>query len=261
MPGAPCRRGIRVACPLRAEEGAQLAPRDPNRGDRVCPLARAAARARPGRRDRSRHRLRRQRYPPERHIDPDIRSSTRKLVERGGGGRVLSLVVRFYERHGWWPLWIRIDARGGPRLDHLVSTNSTQCFVWPRGRRHDRVEIRGDAHGDRFVCRMPARRVSPTKSIRWKVSTTVPDGSGSTRPSRSTTPRATEAGTRSPGAGRDPKSRNPSRIDAQGETLSARIDARSDALSARIDAQGEALSTRLDALVARLDVHIGRHAG
>lgn len=114
--------------------------------------------------------------PPNGHIDPDIQSTTRRLAEREGR-RVLSIVVRFYERHGWWPLWIRLDARGGPRVDHIVSTFGDQCYVWPKGRRHDGVEGRASAHGDRFVCRMPARTVSPTKSIRWKVRTKVPDGS------------------------------------------------------------------------------------
>jgi hypothetical protein len=117
--------------------------------------------------------------PPNGHIDPDIRSTTRKLVVRDDGGRVLSIVVRFYERHGWWPLWMRLDARGGPRVDHIVSTFGDQCYVWPKGHRHDGVEVRGNAHGFRFVCRMPARLVSPEKSIRWKVRTNVPDGSGS----------------------------------------------------------------------------------
>ncbi len=117
--------------------------------------------------------------PPNGHIDPDIRSTTRKLVDRDTGSRVLSIVVRFYERHGWWPLWMRLDARGGPRVDHIVSTFGDQCYVWPKGHRRDGLEVRGVAHGDRFVCRMPARLVSPTKSIRWKVRTKVPDGSGS----------------------------------------------------------------------------------
>ncbi len=114
--------------------------------------------------------------PPNGHIDPDIRSTTRKLAERDGR-RVLTIVVRFYERHAWWPMWVRVDARGGPRVDHIVSTFGDQCYVWPKGRRHDGVEVRASAHGDRLACRMPARTVSPTKSIRWKVRTKVPDGS------------------------------------------------------------------------------------
>ena len=115
--------------------------------------------------------------PPNGHIDPDIRSTTRKVVVRDEGGRVLSIVVWFYERHGGWPLWMRLDARGGPRVDHIVSTYG-ECHVWPKGHRRDKVEVRAKAHGARFVCRMPARLVSPTKSIRWKVRTKAPDGSG-----------------------------------------------------------------------------------
>jgi hypothetical protein len=114
--------------------------------------------------------------PPNGHIDPDIRSTTRRLAERDGS-RVLAIVVRFYERNAWWPLWIRLDARGGPRVDHIVSTISDQCYIWQKGHREERIEGRAAGHGDRFVCRMPARVVSPTKSIRWKVRTQAPDGS------------------------------------------------------------------------------------
>ena len=114
--------------------------------------------------------------PPNGHIDPDIRSTTRRLAERDGR-RVLAIVVRFYERQGWWPLWIRLDARGGPRVDHIVSTYGDQCYVWPKGRRREGVEGRASVKGDRFVCRLPAREVSPTRAIRWKVRTKVPDGS------------------------------------------------------------------------------------
>jgi hypothetical protein len=114
--------------------------------------------------------------PPNGHIDPDIRSTTRKLAVHDGR-RVLTIVIRFYERHAWWPMWIRIDARGGPRVDHIGSTFGDQCYVWTKDRRRDGVEVRGDAHGRRLTCRMPDRLVSPTKSIRWKLRTKVPDGS------------------------------------------------------------------------------------
>ncbi len=114
--------------------------------------------------------------PPNGHIDPDIRATTRKLAERDGR-RVLSIVVRFYESNAGWPLWIRLDARGGPVVDHIVSTFGDSCFVWAKGHRRDGVQARATAHGSRFVCRMPAHVVSPTKSIRWKVRTKVPDGS------------------------------------------------------------------------------------
>jgi hypothetical protein len=59
--------------------------------------------------------------PPNGHIDPDIRSTTRKLAEHDGR-RMLSIVVRFYESNAGWPLWIRLDARGGPVVDHIVNT-------------------------------------------------------------------------------------------------------------------------------------------
>ncbi|MBA3764687.1 MAG: hypothetical protein H0X05_04165 [Actinobacteria bacterium] len=107
-------------------------------------------------------------------FDADIRSTTRKLSTRDGG-RVLAIIVHFYEADGGWPLEVRLDANGGPRVDHVMRTFDEECFVWPKGRRDDGVQGRGSARGDRFVCRLPARRVSPTKSIRWKVRTSPPE--------------------------------------------------------------------------------------
>jgi len=113
--------------------------------------------------------------PPNGQWDPDIRSTTRKLVVRDDGGRVLSIAVRFYERDGRWPLEIRLDATGGARVDHLMRTFGEDCFVWPKGHRDDGVQGRASARGDRSVCRVPARAVAPTKSIRWKVRTSLPE--------------------------------------------------------------------------------------
>lgn len=107
--------------------------------------------------------------------DPDIRSTTRKLTV-DDGRRVLAIIVRFYEHHPRFALEIHLDARGGPPVDHLMSVQ-TECNVWRKGHRHDLVEGKSHLRGGRFVCRVPARAVSPTKSIRWKVRTKVPDGS------------------------------------------------------------------------------------
>ncbi len=107
--------------------------------------------------------------------DPDIRSTTRKLVVNDGR-RVLAIVVRFYEDHPRFALEVRLDARGGPRVDHIMSVQS-ECNVWRKGHRRDHTTGTSHLRGDRFVCRVPARVVSPTKSIRWKVRTKVPDGS------------------------------------------------------------------------------------
>jgi hypothetical protein len=60
--------------------------------------------------------------PPNGRFHPDIRSTTRKVVARDDGSRVLSIVVRFYERDALWPLEIRLDARGDARVDHMAST-------------------------------------------------------------------------------------------------------------------------------------------
>jgi len=108
--------------------------------------------------------------------DPDIRSTMRKLVVNDGR-RVITIVVRFYEEHPRFGLEIRLDALGGPRADHIMSVVS-ECNVWRKGHRRDHVTGRSHLRRGRFVCRVPARAVSPTKPIRWKVRTTVPDGSG-----------------------------------------------------------------------------------
>ena len=109
-------------------------------------------------------------------FNPDIRSTTRRLSEHGGR-RVLAIVVRFYERQGGWPLDVRLDATGGPRVDHLMRTFGEDCFVWSKGERAEAVQGRGAARGDRFVCRVPARVLRPSKSIRWKVETRPPEDS------------------------------------------------------------------------------------
>lgn len=109
-------------------------------------------------------------------FNPDIRSTTRRLSTQGGR-RVLAIVVRFYERQAGWPLDVRIDANGGPRVDHLMRTFGEECFVWAKGDRAQAVQGRGATRGDRFVCRVPARVVTPTKSIRWKVETRPPENS------------------------------------------------------------------------------------
>ena len=108
-------------------------------------------------------------------FNPDIRSTTRRLSTQGGR-RVLAIVVRFYERQAGWPLDVRIDANGGPPVDHLMRTFGEECYVWPKGDRTEAVQGRAATRGDRFVCRLPARLVTPTKSIRWKVETQPPEG-------------------------------------------------------------------------------------
>jgi hypothetical protein len=107
-------------------------------------------------------------------FEPDISSTTRRLAIHDGR-RVLAIGVRFYDPVAGWPLEILLDARGGPRVDHLMNTFGEECFVWRRGHRRDAMEGRAVARGRRFVCRVPARVVSPTKSIRWKVRTGPPE--------------------------------------------------------------------------------------
>jgi hypothetical protein len=89
---------------------------------------------------------------------------------------VLTIVVRFYEDHPRFALEIRLDALGGPLFDHVMSVQS-ECNVWTRSHRGDETEGGSHLRGGRFVCRVPARAVSPTKSIRRKVRTRAPDGS------------------------------------------------------------------------------------
>ena len=90
---------------------------------------------------------------------------------------MFAIVVRFYDRQGGWPLGVRIDASGGPRVDHVMRTFGEECFVWPKGERAEGVQGRGATRGDRFICRVPAQTVTPTNSIRWKVETLPPDDS------------------------------------------------------------------------------------
>src|SRR5512132_507822 len=50
-------------------------------------------------------------------------------------------------------------------------------------------------------------------------------------------------------------------IQGQGRDLTAAIQAQGDGLAAAIQAQGVELGSRIDALAARMDDHLGRHAG
>ena len=63
----------------------------------------------------------------------------------------------------------RVHATARPRLGRSAPREVPFGVRLDLGRRSLR--------GRRFVCRMPARLVSPTKSIRWKIRTKVPDGS------------------------------------------------------------------------------------
>ncbi|MGH2629763.1 MAG: hypothetical protein ACRDHI_04285 [Actinomycetota bacterium] len=106
--------------------------------------------------------------------EPDIASTTRKLSTHQGR-RVLAIIVRFYDRDAGWPLRVHLDATGGRRVDHVMNAFGEECFVWPKGDRNAGKSGRASARGDRFVCRVPARWVSPTKSISWKVCTRPPE--------------------------------------------------------------------------------------
>jgi len=107
---------------------------------------------------------------------PDIRSTTRRLAQ-DHGRRVLAIIVRFYDPDGGLPTSVRIDANGGPSVDHLMWIQVNGCAVWPKGRRSDSVVGRAAARGAREVCRVPGRAVAASKPIRWKVRTEPPDGS------------------------------------------------------------------------------------
>jgi len=110
---------------------------------------------------------------PREGRDPDIKSTMRKLAVNDRR-RVLTIAVRFYERHPRFDLHIRLDARGGPRVDHIMSWRS-ECAVWRKGHRRDFVKGRYHEVRGRFICRVPARAVHPSKPIRWKLRTVPPD--------------------------------------------------------------------------------------
>lgn len=110
---------------------------------------------------------------PREGRDPDIKSTMRKLAVNDGR-RVLTVAVRFYERRPRFGMRIRLDARGGLRVDHIMSWES-ECAVWRKGHRRDFVKGRYQKVNGRYICRVPARAVHPSKAIRWKLRTVPPD--------------------------------------------------------------------------------------
>ena len=106
--------------------------------------------------------------------DPDIRSTTRKVLVEDAGGRSLSLVVHIYRYFvGYWRIVVRLDSRGGPHADARMTLSDDGA-----GTARCRVRFRssGEAHrgnlrleSDRAVCHAPLRWVHPNKRIRWKL--------------------------------------------------------------------------------------------
>ena len=110
-------------------------------------------------------------------LDPDIRSTNRKVRTDEGGGRSLFVKVRTYEDLlGFWSIVVRLDTRGGPRTDARMRLFDTG--VGPLG-----CKVRllpggstraGHLHllpggADWTACRAPLRWVHPNKHIRWKL--------------------------------------------------------------------------------------------
>jgi hypothetical protein len=109
-------------------------------------------------------------------LDPDIRSTVRSVWTTEGGGRVLRVRVRAYDRLGiYWYVIAYLDSRGGPRADYVmrfrVDTDhrSKECNVNASG--HPGSPDRGwlRQRGDTATCRVPASLVHPTKRIRWRL--------------------------------------------------------------------------------------------
>jgi hypothetical protein len=85
--------------------------------------------------------------------------------------RVLAVLVRTY---GPWPgsgfnVTIRLDARGGHRVDAQLQMFSGQDVGCILQRPHGSTVAGFRLHGDRAVCRVPMQLLKPTKRIRWKV--------------------------------------------------------------------------------------------
>lgn len=109
---------------------------------------------------------------------PDIRSTTLR-VARVDERRILAVIVRSYGRWRGFHIHVRLDVRGGHRVDALMMLTSAAdeaCIVWLRGHRGDAVRGRFGLRGDRTVCRVPMRMLRPDKRVRWKVTAQAPDG-------------------------------------------------------------------------------------
>ena len=130
---------------------------------------------------------------PAAGTDPDLRSTTRRVLT-GDGRRVLIVSVRAYEEFDVaWNITTRLDSKDGPQRDFVMyiydaDQSGRGCRFYPAGQPGDFIRVRFTQIASRVACRVRLGLVDPTKRIRWKLSSITeweggrddraPDGGG-----------------------------------------------------------------------------------
>ena len=130
---------------------------------------------------------------PTAGTDPDLRSTTRRVVT-ADQRRVLIVSVRAYEDFDVaWNITTRLDSKDGPKRDFVMyiydaDQSGRGCRFYPAGRSGDFIRVRFTQIANRVTCRVRLGLVEPTKRIRWKLSSITewqggrddhaPDGAG-----------------------------------------------------------------------------------
>jgi hypothetical protein len=111
-------------------------------------------------------------------LDPDIRSTVRRVWITEGSRRALSIKFRAYERLGnYWDVMALLDSKGGLRADYVMDLynydqSGRGCAVWPQGHPHQSIQGEFRQRGHTARCKAPARLVLPSKRIRWRLRST-----------------------------------------------------------------------------------------
>jgi hypothetical protein len=104
--------------------------------------------------------------------DPDIRSTTRQIFDRGGVRYLMVDLAAYETLSDWWRVDVALDSRGGPAADYRMSfanfdTGGTECKIW-KIHHHDRaVDGRFRQSGVTASCRVEAADVRSSKPNRW----------------------------------------------------------------------------------------------
>ena len=133
---------------------------------------------------------------PEEGVTVDIRASARKVFVTENNGRTLLISVRIYQSELGYSFLIRLDSRGDQRADFRMqildsSAGPNPCRIFRTGRSDPvaRCKVRTDVPRVEGVTlvqgRVGARRVHPSKRIRWWVEAPPPiDDSSDRAPDR-----------------------------------------------------------------------------
>ena len=115
------------------------------------------------------------------YIDPDIRSSTRKVWVDRKGRSWLTVTFRTYDwmAGGPYEAFVRLDSRGGPLAEgrmHIFDSGEGPPFGCTLRSLASGTIRRGvlilpdfdsEGSGRRAACRVPLRWLKPNKQIRW----------------------------------------------------------------------------------------------